>query len=78
MSTRAGAAGNDREVVTTREIWYAEELKTNLAVTRYLPLEGKQVVRLSHIARTEPDGHLWDVPIGFSIRDMRRSVRRAH
>jgi len=77
MSTRAGAAGNDREMVTTREIWYSEELKTNLAVTRDLPLEGKQVIRLSHISRTEPDGHLWDVPIGFSVKDMRRPVRRA-
>lgn len=68
-----GAVGNEHAIVSTREYWYSDELQTNLAVTRIDPVEGKQVIRLSHISRTEPDPHLWDVPIGFRVRDVRPS-----
>lgn len=69
----AGALGNDQPIVSTREFWYSDELQTNLAVTRIDPANGKQIIRLSHISRTEPDAHLWDVPIGFKVRDLRHS-----
>ena len=75
-TTRPGAAGNEQPLVSTREFWYSEELQTNLAVTRIDPLVGKQVIHLSHISREEPDQHLWDVPIGFRVRDLRSSVQR--
>lgn len=73
-----GAAGNEHAIVSTREYWYSDELQTNLAVTRIDPIEGKQVIRLSHISRADPDPHLWDVPIGFRVRDVRtaRESRR--
>lgn len=69
----AGALGNDQPIVSTREFWYSDELQTNLAVTRIDPANGKQIIRLSHISLTEPDSHLWDVPIGFKVRDLRHS-----
>lgn len=69
----AGARGNDQPIVSSREFWYSDELKTNLAVTRIDPIHGKQVIRLFHISRTEPDSHLWDVPIGFKVLDLRAS-----
>jgi hypothetical protein len=68
---RPGVAGNEQPLVRTREFWYSSELQTNLAVTRNDPLEGKQVIRLSHISLGEPDTHFWDVPIGFTVRDLR-------
>jgi hypothetical protein len=67
----AGASSTGRPVVSTREFWYSDELQTNLAVTRFDPVKGKQVIRLSHISRTEPDAHLWDVPAGFKVSDLR-------
>jgi hypothetical protein len=73
---RPGAAGNEQPLVTTREFWYSEELQTNLAVTRIDPRVGKQVIHLSHISREEPDLHLWDVPVGFRVRDLRSSAQR--
>lgn len=76
MTIGAGAAGNEGAIVSTREYWYSDELQTNLAVTRIDPLEGKQVIRLSHISRDEPDRHRWDVPIGFTVRDVRSSTGR--
>jgi hypothetical protein len=71
-----GAVGNERAIVSTREFWYSTELQTNLAVTRINPVEGKQVIRLYKISRSEPDPHLWDIPIGFTVRDMRTPARR--
>jgi hypothetical protein len=76
MTTKAGAVGNERPIVSTREFWYSDELQTNLSVTRIDPVEGKQVIRLSAISQSEPDEHLWDIPIGFTVRDMRASTRR--
>jgi hypothetical protein len=70
----AGAAGNDQPMVSTREFWYSDDLETNLAVTRLDPVEGKQVIRLSEISRSEPDPHLWDIPIGFTVRDERAAA----
>jgi hypothetical protein len=52
-------------------------LQTNLAVTRIDPREGKQVIRLFDISRAEPDSHLWDIPVGFTVRDMRASAHRS-
>jgi len=72
----AGAAGNVRPIVATREYWYSDELQINLAVTRIDPGSGKQVIRVSHIVRGDPDPHLWDVPIGFKVRDARASARQ--
>ena len=68
--------GNDRSLVSTQEYWYSDELQTNLAVTRIEPGQGKQVIRITGLTRSEPDPHLWDVPIGFTVRDMRSSARQ--
>jgi hypothetical protein len=73
---KSGVDGNQQPLVSTREFWYSPELEINLAVTRTSPLEGKAAIRLSGIKLGEPDSHLWDVPIGFSLRDLRRSVQR--
>jgi hypothetical protein len=70
----SAASGKERPVVSIREFWYSDDLQTNLAVTRIDPVKGRQVIRLSHISRTEPDSHLWDVPAGFKVRDLRAST----
>jgi hypothetical protein len=75
LTINPGTLGNDQPLVSTREYWYSDELQTNLAVTRIDPGQGKQVIRLANLSRSEPDPHLWDVPIGFTVRDMRASAR---
>ncbi|MGA2850500.1 MAG: hypothetical protein ABSE46_16000 [Terracidiphilus sp.] len=72
-----GVLGNDRPLVSTREFWYSDELETNLAVTRIDPREGTQRVWISGISRSEPDTHLFDIPIGYTVRDDRASARRS-
>jgi hypothetical protein len=75
-TTNAGVIGNEQPIVATREFWYSEELQNNLAVTRINPEEGKQVIRLSDIRPGEPDPHMFEVPIGYSVSDRRRAQRR--
>lgn len=70
-----GVLGNDRPLVSTREFWYSEDLQTNLKVTRIDPHEGTQAIWISNLSPTEPDPHLFDVPIGYSVRDTRASAR---
>jgi hypothetical protein len=70
-----GAVGNQQPLVSIRDFWYSSELQTNLAVTRNDPVEGMQVIRLSEISQTEPDPHLFDIPIGYTVRDDRISAR---
>jgi hypothetical protein len=72
-----GVLGNDRPLISTREFWYSDELETNLAVTRLDPREGKQKIWINDISRSEPDAHLFEIPIGYSVRDDRASARRS-
>jgi hypothetical protein len=76
-TTRAGAIGNDRDLVETREFWYSEALQTNLKIVRNDSLTGKQVVYVTDISVSEPNPELFRVPVGYSVHDMRRHVRGA-
>lgn len=71
VTVRAGVAGNSNPLVTTSEFWYSPQLKTNLAVTRIDPKEGKQEIRLSDITISEPDPELFRIPSGYTIEDQR-------
>jgi hypothetical protein len=76
ITVNPGVLGNDRPMISTREFWYSDELQTNLAVTRIDPREGKQVIWISSISREETDAHLFEIPIGYSVRDLRASAQR--
>lgn len=73
-TVKPGAQGNDHELVSTREFWYSEDLKTNLAVTRVDPRAGKEVIQLSRVAVGEPDTSLFTPPAGFVVRDLRSAA----
>jgi hypothetical protein len=70
-----GVLGNDRPLISTREFWYSDELQTNLSVTRADPRNGKQAIWISNISRSEPDSHLFEIPIGYTVRDVRVSAQ---
>jgi hypothetical protein len=75
VTINPGVLGNDRPLNSTREFWYSDELETNLSVTRIDPREGKQVIWISNLSLTEPEAHLFDIPIGYTVRDIRASAR---
>jgi hypothetical protein len=70
-TAQPGTIGNEMPLVSTREFWYSAELQTNLAVTRNLPAEGLQVVRLSNVNTNEPAAELFLAPAAFAIEDVR-------
>jgi hypothetical protein len=69
-----GTIGNEREVSSTREFWYAPDLKTNLAVTRMDPRDGTQVIHLDVQSRSDPDPAVFAIPQGYTIKDERSAV----
>lgn len=71
----AGAAGNSRTLVRTKEFWYSPELQINLKVTRNDPREGVQVLQLVNLSRAEPNSAIFQPPAGFTVHDLRRQNR---
>jgi hypothetical protein len=71
LSINPGVVGNERPLVSTREFWYSSDLETNLSVTRIDPREGKQVVQLSEVSRSEPLASQFQVPSGYTVEDAR-------
>ena len=71
ITTNPGVAGNDREVVSTKEFWYSPKLSVNLVVKRFDPLQGAQVFTVSNISLAEPDARLFIVPRNFKVIDQR-------
>jgi hypothetical protein len=67
----AGVVGNSHALSITREFWYSPDLQVNLAITRKDPREGKQVVRVHDVSRSEPDPDLFKVPEGYAVHDTR-------
>jgi hypothetical protein len=76
ITINPGVLGNDKPMISTREFWYSDELETNLAVTRLDPREGKQEIWITDISRSEPDAHLFEIPLGYTVRDTRAAAQR--
>lgn len=68
----AGAMGNDRPIVMTREFWNAPSLGINLISKVTNPLAGTQVFTLTDVDLNAPDPNLFEVPAGFPIEDRRQ------
>ncbi len=67
----AGAMGNDKPMITTREFWYSPQLAVNLISTVDSPQTGKQIFKAKEISTAEPDPELFNVPSGYKIVDRR-------
>jgi hypothetical protein len=65
----AGEIGNDLPITITSEEWSSPELKV-LVMTRHSdPRTGESTYRLTNIVRAEPDGSLFQVPPGYTIKE---------
>jgi hypothetical protein len=63
----AGTIGNDAAIVTTQDRWVSPELKLLVREVDQDPWTGNRVMELTHIARTEPDAVLFEVPAGYAV-----------
>lgn len=65
----AGAAGNDKEIVTTVETWISRDLRIRVESTSRDPRVGETVTKMTHIRREEPAGDLFQVPAVYQVHD---------
>jgi hypothetical protein len=63
----AGAIGNDKDIVVTRETWYSPELKLVIQSTQDDPRFGETMYSLTNIQRNEPDEALFQIPTGYKV-----------
>jgi hypothetical protein len=68
-----GSMGNDREFVTTNELWTSPELGVMILSKNSDPRRGEQVQQLTQISRDEPDPTLFQPPAGYDIVDEKGS-----
>lgn len=70
----AGAIGNDKPIVITKEFWFSPELKLNLIVKRNDPRSGVQTFTVTNLTTGDPRPTLFEIPAGFHVVDHRRTV----
>jgi len=63
----AGAIGNDKDIVVTRETWYSPELKLVIQSTQIDPRFGETIYSLANIQRNEPNETLFQIPAGYKV-----------
>jgi hypothetical protein len=63
----AGSVGNDREFVTTMEMWTSPELGVAVLNKNSDPRNGDHTQRLTKISRNEPDASLFQPPAGYEV-----------
>jgi hypothetical protein len=63
----AGAIGNDKDLVITRETWYSADLKLVVQSTQIDPRFGESTYTLTNIQRSEPDPSMFQVPAGYTV-----------
>ena len=65
----AGQVGNDRAITVVGEQWVGVDLKVVLLSRHSDPRSGEVEYKLTKIKRGEPAADLFQVPVGYTIRD---------
>lgn len=71
-TTNAGAEGNSKPLVTTKEFWYSPDLKINVAIRRNCACGSVEDLQLTDLRRMEPDATLFQTPEGYTMVDLRQ------
>jgi len=66
----AGAIGNEQDIRIVNETWYSNDLQTVVSSTNTDPRMGTITFRLTNIQRAEPSPDLFQVPSGYTVREM--------
>jgi len=66
----AGTIGNEKDIVVTRETWYASDLHLVVESTQDDPRFGQTTYALKNIQQGEPDETLFQVPSGYTIEKL--------
>jgi hypothetical protein len=74
VTIAAGAAGNSKPLVSTREFWYSPDLEINLSTLRKDSREGTQSIQVVDLSRSDPDPATFMIPANYLIEDIRESI----
>lgn len=66
----AGEIGNDRPIQIVSERWYSPELQLVVMTRHSDPRSGETTYKLTNINRAEPAKTLFEVPPGFTVKEM--------
>ncbi len=64
----AGEIGNATTLVSTRETWYAPDLKIEMGSSDVDPFHGTRTTVVSSLSKAEPDAALFQVPGGYTVQ----------
>jgi hypothetical protein len=68
MTVPVGAEGNDKPLISTREVWTSTDLKIVLLETSDDPRDGSHKTEVSSLTPGEPDPTLFQVPSGYTLK----------
>lgn len=69
VTIAAGEIGNERAIEIVSERWYSQELQTVMMTRHSDPRFGETTYKLTNISRTEPDHSLFEVPVGYTLKE---------
>lgn len=67
----AGEIGNERAIEIVSERWYSPELQLVVMTRHSDPRSGETTYKLTNINRAEPAKTLFEVPAGFTVKEMK-------
>lgn len=70
VTIAAGEIGNDRPIEMVSESWYSPELQLVVMTRHSDPRSGETTYKLTNISRAEPAKSLFEVPAGFTVKEM--------
>ncbi|HEY2962344.1 MAG TPA: hypothetical protein VGJ37_08015 [Pyrinomonadaceae bacterium] len=70
MTIPAGDIGNERPIEIVSERWYSPELQLVVMTRHSDPRSGETTYKLTNINRAEPAKSLFEVPAGFTVKEM--------
>ena len=74
-TVEAGKIGNERPIVSTREVWTAPDLLLTVQSREVDPRNGDVTYRLSGMKRGEPDSNLFKVPADYEKKRIEKDVK---
>ena len=75
-SVAAGAYGNSKPLVITRDLWHSPELDLDVMISKTDPRSGTFVRKVEIISRNEPDPEYFTIPSDYTFLDNRPTARK--
>lgn len=75
-SVVAGAYGNSKPLVITRELWHSPELDLDISITKTDPRSGQFTRKIEILSRTEPEPQYFSIPGDYTFLDNRPTAKK--